>query len=156
VLQEKHDTLIEYQPLQGNPDKARAVDQLIKLHEAVGLEITVHKYMELYSLPTKVTKFDWSLGSSVNRLTERYKADCALFIYIRDSYASAGRKAAMVVGALAGVVVTGGRQVGFSSLVDLRTGEIIWFGRIYKQIGDLRTFENASKAVEQLLDGIPL
>lgn len=156
ILQEKQDILIEYQPIQDDPDKARAVDQLIKLHETVGLEITVHKYIQPYSLPTKANEFTWSLGSSVNRLTERYAADCALFIHIRDSYASAGRKAAIFVGALAGIAVSGGQQVGFSSLVDLRSGEIIWFGRIYRQSGDLRTFENASEAVKQLLDGIPL
>ena len=156
ILEGKQDTLIEYQPTPGNPDKDRAVEQLIKLHEAVGLEITVHKYMQPYSLPAKANKFDWSLGSSVNILTERYKADCALFIHIRDSYASAGRKVAIVVGALVGAGVSGGQQVGFSSLVDLRTGEIIWFGRIHQQSGDLRTFDNAFEAVEQLLDGIPL
>jgi len=156
ILMDKQDTLIEYEPIQGDPDKARAVEQIVKLHEAVGLEITVHKYIQPYTLPTKANEFTWSLGSSVNRLTERYEADCALFIHIRDSYASAGRKAAMFIGALAGIGVSGGQQVGFSSLVDLRTGEIVWFGRIHKQSGDLRTFENAHQAVEQLLDGIPL
>lgn len=41
---------------------------------------------------------------------------------MRDSYASAEHKAAMVALALFGVGIPGGFQVGYASLVDLRSG----------------------------------
>lgn len=156
LLQLKQDTLVAYQPPPDDPEKARFNEQLMKLHEAVGQSITVHTYFSAYNLPTKKDTFDWSLGEGVKRFNERYDADCALFIFIRDSYATAGRKAAMVFGALAGFYVAGGLQMGFSSLVDLHNGNILWFGRLLRETGDLRTPEPAREAVLQLLAGIPL
>ena len=79
-----------------------------------------------------------------------------MFIYLRDSYSTAGRKALIVASAMLGVSVAGGTQIGFSTLVDLRDGSIVWFNRILKQTGDLRTEEAAYNAVEELIKGIPL
>ena len=53
--------------------------------------------------PTKKDVFDWSLGEEVTRLRDASGADYGLFIYIRDSYATAGRKALIVTSALLGV-----------------------------------------------------
>jgi hypothetical protein len=163
VLKAKKDLVVLYEPPRNDPEKARVVDQLIKLHETVGQAITVHKFIRIYNLPTKKDKFDWSLGSAARRLAERHDADCALFIFIRDSYASAGRKAAIVFTDLAAGLppgfsfhYQGGRQLGFSSLIDLRNGNIIWFSRLDSAFGDLRTPEHAQEAIEELLDGIPL
>jgi hypothetical protein len=155
-LQQKNDSVVLYKSPQNDPEKARINEQLMKLHETVGQSITVHTYFSAYNLPTKKDTFDWSLGEGVQRINERYDADCALFIFIRDSYATAGRKAAMVFGALAGFYVAGGLQMGFSSLVDLHNGNILWFGRLLRETGDLRTPEPAREAVLQLLAGIPL
>jgi hypothetical protein len=136
--------------------EARMNEQLMKLHETVGNSIMIHTYFAGYNLPTKKDIFDWSLGNGIQRINERYDAHAALFIFIRDSYASPGRKAAMVLGALAGITITGGFQTGFASLVDLQTGDVLWFGRLFRQTGDLRTPEPAFEAVSQLLLGIPL
>jgi hypothetical protein len=156
VMAQKKDTVVLYEAPQDNPEKARINEQLMKLHEMVGMSILVHTYYPGFNLPTKATQFDWSLGDGVRQLNQRYDADCALFVFLRDSYASPGRKAAMVVGALAGFYIAGGRQTGFASLVDLRTGDILWFGRLFRETGDLRTPEPAYEAVSQLLFGIPL
>jgi len=156
VLAQKKDTVVPYEPPQDNPEKARINEQLMKLHEAVGQSIMIHTYYPGYNLPTKKDQFDWSLGGGIQRINERYDAHCALFIFIRDSYASPGRKAAMVLGALAGINISGGLQTGFASLVDLQTGNILWFGRLFRPTGDLRTPEPAYEAVSQLLFGIPL
>ncbi len=156
ILKQKKDSVVLYEPPQNNPEKAHLNEQLMKLHETVGQNILIHTYYSAHNLPTKKGTFDWSLGEGVERLNERYDADCALFIFIRDSYASAGRKAVMVFGALAGYYITGGFQMGFSSLVDLENGNILWFGRLLRETGDLRTPEPAQEAVLQLLDGIPL
>jgi hypothetical protein len=155
-LAQKKDTVVRYEPPADNPEKARMNEQLMKLHEAVGNAIMIHTYFAGFQLPTKKEAFDWSLGDGIQRINERYGAHAALFIFIRDSYASPGRKAAMVLGALAGISITGGFQTGFASLVDLQTGDVLWFGRLFRQTGDLRTPEPAYEAVSQLLFGIPL
>jgi hypothetical protein len=156
LLAQKKDTVVRYEPLTDNPDKARFNQQMMKLHEAVGNSIMIHTYFAGFNLPTKKDTFDWSLGCGIQRINERYDAHAALFIFIRDSYASPGRKAAMVLGALAGISITGGFQTGFASLVDLQSGDILWFGRLFRQTGDLRTPGPAYEAVSQLLFGIPL
>jgi hypothetical protein len=74
---------------------------------------------------------------------------------VRDSYASGERVAAMVVGALLGVGLSGGAQVGYASLVDLANGQIVWFNRLSRASGDLRDPERARESAEALLAGFP-
>ena len=156
LLKEKEDTLILYKEPDNDHANLYLHDQLIKLHEAVGETILLHKYNSMYELPTKSKRFDWSLGKGANPLRERYDADYALFIYLRDSYTSAGRAMVMVAAAVLGVGIQGGVQVGFASLVDLRTGQVVWFNKLLRGTGDLRTSEPAREAVQQLLKNIPI
>jgi hypothetical protein len=79
----------------------------------------------------------------------------AVFIWVRDSYASAERKAAMVAMAILGVGLTGGSQVGYASLVDLETGRVLWFNRLARASGDLREEKAASESLDALLAGFP-
>lgn len=144
-------TPVVHQPPANNPTEETAYSQFIKLHDAVGGAILLHKYVLAYRLPTKEGKFDWSLGRGVEPLRERVGADYALFVFLRDSYASPGRVALIVGAALLGVGIPGGQQRGFASLVDLRTGDVIWFNRLLDPGGDLRTREPARKAIRTLL-----
>jgi hypothetical protein len=94
-------------------------------------------------------------------MRDRYGADYALFVFVRDSYSTAGRKALQVIGFLGnavglGVIVPGGVQVGFASLVDLRTGNIVWFNRLLNTSGDLRTEAPARRTVDELIRDIPI
>lgn len=130
--------------------------QLIKLHEVVGISILRHSYIKYLNLPSKQNKFDWSLGPRARVLKERFGTDYALFVYLRDSYASAGRVAFIAVAAVLGVGVSGGVQSGFASLVDLNDGRIVWFNRLVKNSGDLRTRAAAENSVIDLLSGFPL
>lgn len=130
--------------------------QLVKLHEAVGSTILQHKYLQYYDLPTKKDTFDWTLGEGANTLRARYGADYALFVYFRDSFASAGRVAFMIVGSLFGAYVPGGQQIGFASLVDLQTGEVVWFNVLQSESGDLRQPDLAYQATARLLNELPL
>lgn len=150
VLREKNASLI---PAGRNGPVAT---DLTKLHSAVGNTILLHKYLPQLALPTKKDRFDWTLGPDAKALRRKYKADYALFVFMRDSYSSDGRKALMVVGALLGANVSGGRQVGFASLVDLRNGDIVWFNRLFSTTGDLREADPALVAVRSLLDKVPL
>ncbi|MBT3237775.1 MAG: hypothetical protein HOL37_07990 [Rhodospirillaceae bacterium] len=129
--------------------------QLIKLHQAVGSTILEHQYNQPFRLPSKKGKFEWTLGKDVRYLKEKYGADYALFIYVRDSYTSPGRATAIVVAALFGVGIQGGVQIGFASLVDLNSGDIVWFNRLARTSGDLRTEKSSRETVSLLLNNFP-
>ncbi len=156
VLQTKGALVLPYQPPATSQSDGVRDDQLLKLHDAVGGAILVHKYTPIFALPTKAERFDWTLGANVRDLQARTGADYAVFVVFRDSYASPGRVALMVGAALFRVGVPGGVQVGFASLVDLHTGNILWFNRRIDQAGDLRTSKPAARAVESLLVQLPL
>ncbi|MBI2161378.1 MAG: hypothetical protein HYU25_13560 [Candidatus Rokubacteria bacterium] len=138
-----------------NPAREHAHNQLLKLHDQVGRAILVHHY-GVAKLPNKDGKFDWTLGEGAGVLAEDQAADYALFVFLRDSYASAGRKAAIVGAALLGVAMPGGTQWGFASLVDLKSGDLVWFNRLVDPQGDLREPAPAGEAVKKLLADLPL
>lgn len=140
-------------PLNAEEEKLRT--QLVKLHEAVGRSILVHQYMEPFRLPNKEGKFDWTLGDQASFLKEKFGADYALFVYLRDSYVTAGRVAMIFVAAAFGYSMPGGTQVGFASLVDLNTGQVVWFNRLLRGAGDLRNQEDAVESVTALLADFP-
>jgi hypothetical protein len=143
--------LVDYQTDRGSPEDRETSLDLVKLHRAVGGAALVHQYLEGFRLPSKDGKFDWSLGPSVASISRAHEADYALFLYVRDSYATAGRVAVIVVAALLGAGVPGGSQVGFASVVDLRTGDIVWFNRLIRGHGDLRTPATAAETVKALV-----
>jgi len=140
--------------LQGPPEEQELVDQLIKLHAAVGRAIRQNRkpMQQLHSLGEKP---QWSLGEEVRVLRERSGADYALFVHVRDSYATDGRKLVMIAGAALKAGIMGGVQSGFASLVDLRTGDIVWFNQLGRPTGDLRSREPARETVKLLLTEFP-
>ena len=138
----------------GPPEVHDLVDQLVKVHAAVGRAIRQNRkpMQELRSLGEKP---QWGLGEEVRVLRERTGADYALFVHVRDSYASDGRKLVMVAGAALRTAILGGVQSGFASLVDLQTGDIVWFNQLGRVTGDLRAPEPAEETVKILLKDFP-
>ncbi len=141
-------------------DAIRGVDpklvaDLERLHNAVGNSIVLHKYVGA-RLPTKRRGIDWTLGEDAVRFGRATGMDYALFLYAQDSFASTGRVAMQVLG-LAGCFVGfcapvgGGSQTAFASLVNLKTGEVVWFNVLQSQQGDIRTAEGSAQMVERLL-----
>ena len=155
-LRGRQDTLVVYRPPEEGSADWHDYTQLMKLSDAVSSSVMLHGYVPGLSLPTKDEKLDWTLGSGVEVLRRTHAADYALFVFLRDSYATGGRRAYMFVSALFGVYVPGGTQVGYASLADLRTGELVWFNMLTRKEGDLRTPEAADEAAEALLEGLPL
>ncbi len=153
-MRQRGANLVLYEAPSADPAKLGAHTQLIRLHEAVGTSILVHKYGGL-RLPSKKDKFDWTLGRQVRLFSDEYGADYALFIYLRDSYTSAGRAAVIFAAALLGAAVPGGQQVGFASLVDLRTGDVVWFNMLARSTGNLRKLNPARGSVNALLKNFP-
>ncbi len=155
-LQDRQDVLVEYQKPDAGSTAFRTHGQLTKLHEAVGRAIIIHHYYPVYKLPTKGNELDYSLGSGATSVGEAHHCRYGLFVYIRDSYASSGRVAAILLAAAFNVQLQGGTQVGYASLVDLQTGDIVWFNRLYRGTGDLRTTAATQETVEALLTDFPL
>lgn len=142
-----------------------AVAELERLHYAVGSSIALHKYAGAY-LPTKRGKgLDWTLGEDAIALGRKTGYDYALFLHAEDSFASTGRVALQVLG-IAGCFVGfcapnigGAGQFAYASLVDLRTGEVVWFNVLQAgsqvagiKMGDIRTDAGAAQMVDRLLD----
>lgn len=136
--------------------QAEELSEIITLQRAVADAIAMHHRNGMMSLATKGERLDWSLGDAVRPLKERTGADYALFTWMRDSYASSERKAAMVALALIGAVSFGGEQVGHASLVDLNTGRVVWFNELDRMSGDLRQAEPAKETLEALLKDFPV
>jgi len=124
------------------------------LHSAVGLTLLTHHF-GYTKLPSKAGRFDWSLGPGVSAIADNHEADYALFVYYRDYQASGGRVAFAILAAAAGASVSTGSEHGFASLVDLKTGDIVWFNVVNAGVGELRDADSAAKTVNALFKDIP-
>ena len=135
-----------------------------RLNFVVDESIVQHKYLGDY-LPTKYKKgLDWTLGADAVKLGQKTGYDYALFLHAEDQVASTGRIALGVLG-LAGCFVGfcapnvgGAEQLDYASVVDLKTGEVVWFNVVDAasqvpgiKFGDLRTPAGAAQMVERLL-----
>lgn len=98
---------------------------------------------------------DWTLGAEAAKLKAVTGADYALFIYTHDAYGSAGRKAAQLFLAMAGVGIQAGVHMGYAGLVDLNSGQFVWFNADIQMGGDPRETDGATKRVQELLRGFP-
>lgn len=138
-------------------ESADEMGELLALHAAVARSINLHHHGAggTWALPTKEGKLDWSFGDALRPLQERSGARYALFLWIRDSYASGERVAAMVIMAVLGIGLAGGSQQGYASLVDLETGRVLWFNSLARLSGDLREPQKAAETVGALLLGFP-
>ena len=135
---------------------ADAFAEQLGLHAAVARSIELHHAIGgAWALPTKQGRLDWSFDDAMQPLQVKTGARYGLFVFVRDSYASAERKAAMVAMALLGVALRAGTQAGYASLVDLETGRVLWFNRLQRGKGDLRDAESATDSIEALLEGFP-
>jgi hypothetical protein len=139
--------------LRYDPTKLR---DLMALHRVVGLSIGLHKYSGAFLwLPTKSNHFDWTLGSEAVKMGSALHYDYALFVRAQDSFESSGRAALRVASILlGGAPLLGGQQLAYASLVDLKSGQVVWFNVLRSSVGDIRTPEGASKMVNNLLEGM--
>jgi len=141
-------------PADTGPDNR--LRQLTLLSQAVSMSILQYSRSSGQGpLRNKHGKFDWSLGPGAEELRKATGADYGLFTYIRDSYASGGRQAMRIAGLLLlGGDIGGGVQIGLASLVDLRSGQVVWHNLLLDQTGDLRNLEGARETAGDLLKGV--
>lgn len=137
--------------------------ELMHLHDAVVDALVTH-HTGSPTLPTKQGQLDWTFGDALRPLQQATGARYGLFIFMRDSYASAERKAMVGVTALLGaaasggvslMMMRGGLQHGDATLVDLETGRVLWFNELISHSGDLREAAAAAESLDALLAGFP-
>ncbi len=130
--------------------------QMLKLNAAVTDSVF---YNSIWKLPTKTT-FDYTLGEDAAKLVPAGSDTVpayALFVECKGSYSSSGRAAAMIFMAAMGVGMPMGGQAMRATLVDLKTGQIVWYQLMIVPAGtDIRTAEGASEAVHSLFKQLPL
>lgn len=140
-------------------DREGAEGQMIadyqSLFRAVSGAIFQHKFFGP-KLPTKKGKFDWTLGPDVKKIGDMTGSNYALLLYTHDSYGTGGRKAMQIMALLAfGAVVQAGIHVSYASLVDLDTGQVVWFNVKLGANGDPREVDGAEVRIAQLLETMP-
>nr|WP_294170236.1 hypothetical protein [uncultured Sphingomonas sp.] len=143
---------------------ADQVADIERLNAAVSQSVALHKYIGV-TLPTKRRRgLEYTLGQDAVRFGQRTGYDYALFMHAEDSFASTGRVALQVLG-IAGCFVGfcapnigGAGQSAYASLVDLRTGDVVWFNVVQAssqvagiKFGDIRSKEGAAQLVDRLL-----
>jgi hypothetical protein len=140
-------------------DKEGADGQLVadyqSLFRAVSFAIFQHKFFGP-KLPTKKDKFDWTLGPGVKKIGDLSGANYALLLYTHDSFGTGGRKAMQIVALIAfGAVVQAGIHISYASLVDLETGQVVWFNVNLGAKGDPREAAGAESRIAQVLATMP-
>jgi hypothetical protein len=145
-----------------NVDADKVAD-LERLHGAVGNSIALHKYLGA-ELPTKPRRgLDYTLGAEAVELGRKTGYDYALFMHAEDNIVSSGRVALQVLGVAGCLVgfcapnIGGGGQFAYASLVDLKTGDVVWFNVVQTgsqiagiKFGDIRSPQGAAQLVERL------
>ena len=140
-------------------DAAQLVADYEALHQAVADAIIQHKYYGA-KLPTKKDRFDWTMGPGAQKIGDLSGGNYALFLFTRDNFASASRKTMQVAGALGCLVgfcmiVSGGQHVAYASLVELSTGNIVWFNVLRGSKGDVREKDGAQGMVDAIMASMP-
>ncbi|RST31169.1 hypothetical protein HMF7854_10220 [Sphingomonas ginkgonis] len=143
---------------------ADEVADVERLQNAVTISVALHRYLG-YPLPTKRHRgLDYTLGDEAVQFGRKTGFDYALFLHAEDSFADNKRVALQVLG-IAGCFVGfcapnggGGGQLAYASLVDLRTGKMVWFNVLTAgsqvagtKMGDIRSPDGATQMVERLM-----
>lgn len=132
--------------------------QMLKLNDIVSDSILLSQF-PMFKLPTKTT-FDWTLGTGAAQLAPEGVESApayALFLRAKGSYSSSGRAVAWLAAAALGVSTPLGGQTMVASLVDLKTGRVVWYQNYIVPAGtDIRTAEGATNAVLGLFKKLPL
>jgi hypothetical protein len=110
----------------------------------------------------RAADFDYTLGPGLAGVANNEKIDAVVFLVGTDHISSSGRKAAMVLGAL-GAALLGFGYIPTSvpsfltvGVVDMHTGEVLWFSTETRSgSGDLRDPEYVKTVVDDLFKTYP-
>ena len=151
--------LIESPPLSAQ-DRA-ALEEHIALYAMVAGSAYFAQNSQVAAWRERGKVFDYSLGSGLRDLAEHTGADAAVITVGTDYISSSGRKMAMLFGVLLGaasgalIVPQGGVAFISVGLVDLRTGDLLWFDTQQSQNIDLRNEPDMRKAMDAIFQTHP-
>ncbi len=135
------------------------LEDILALYRAVSSSILSHTYGD-NPFPEKVKSFEYSIGP-IDSFLKRWESDALVFIVGFDEISTSGRKAltaaAMVLGALAGVVMLpgGGLTVVSMAVVD-PSGDILWYNVRGSHGGhDLRDPESTRQLLKAIASDLP-
>ena len=140
----------------------RAVlDEHIALYSLVAGSAYFAQHAGIAAWRERGKQFDYSLGPGLKDLAAHTGADAAVVVVGTDYISSSGRKMAMLfgvlLGAAAGTVIVPQGGVAFISvgLVDLRTGDLLWFDTQQSPNIDLRNEPDVRKAMDAIFQTHP-
>lgn len=129
----------------------KAIQQHLALYRRVAATVFSVTYGER-AWPQKIYRFDYTLGNGLKSVAGRTGADSAILLMGEDSVSTAGRKLA----ALFLDSVSYGHSYLTAAIVNLNTGDILWFNYAYQyKSADLREPDDAAKLVAQLFEEYP-
>ncbi len=137
------------------------LDEHIALYDNVAGSAHLARHSVFQAWRDRSKNFDYTLGPGLAALAERTNIDAALIVSGSDYISSSGRKAAMVMGvllgAVTGVVIIPGGGISFVSVgvVDLRTGNVLWFGTDQSGNTNFRNEADLRNMLEKLFDSYP-
>ncbi len=153
-LQDALDRLTDARPLTDPAAlPAEAWTQLRGLHRAIIGNQFIHGFYGPGILDSIHGPLRYEMGS-LEPLAEATGADAFLFVFVRDDYATGGRKAVVALGIIAGIPVRGGVTISSAALVG-RDGRLLWMNQVGALTGDLRTQKGADEAIVALCNGLP-
>lgn len=125
------------------------------LFKAIAYSIVQHTYVPETGIKEQKKNFDYTIGEEVSRVMEFAPGDTLLFYSGRNYIWTAGRVmmylfASTVFGQNAMYIVPPGQEWLMVSLVDAKSGDVIWFN--YKPMpGDLRNEKSHKSALRSLM-----
>ena len=148
-----------YEPSAITEDQKLFLKSQHGLFNLAAQSIIDHTYVPTLIFQNKVKNFDYTLGEEFSRISQHVNTDAVLYCSGRNYLWTAGRVmmfilAAAVFGDSAYAVVPTGNEYFLMSVVDVKTGDVIWFDAV-SQPGDLRHPELDKKLVKQMLEKIP-
>jgi len=154
VLEQYHYRHAFREPADVADDLARTRDELAPLYRAISLNQVLHTYNPAFPRVSATTGPLGYQTGSLAAFLEKQKADAVLIVYVRDDYATAGRKSLAVLGVIAGIPIRTGVTGASAALVNAK-GDLVWMNIHAAQTGDLRTRQGAETLVARLLVGAP-
>ena len=153
---------IKVSVIESNADSElkRFLNEQNGLYRAVAQSIITHTYAPVGVFPQKLNYFDYTLGLEIGRISSLSGADSLFFLSGSRTYWTGGKIAvaalSIIAAAAVGVSLV---PVGIPdwlavSLVDSKTGDILWFkfyGQPNAAVGDLREADVVTATVDALL-----
>ena len=144
-----------------SPEDRAQLDQHVALYEVVAGSAELARASPIGVWRERAQDFDYTLGPGLRPLAEHTGIDAAMILTGTDYISSAGRKAAMAMGVLlsaltgAFIVPRGGVSFVSVGVVDMRTGDLLWFATDQSGTTDLRNEQDMHRLLEGMFGTYP-